>query len=185
MRIPSGLRGQARNFAKGLIRLVAARRTSAVPHSIGGRSRGLFSRGEEGGALVEIALTLPPMLAILTGLCAFGVAFSNQLTLTQAVSTGGQYLSQIRTSSTNPCADTFNAIKGAAPNLTPANIAVTITMNGTTPTQTGNTCSGAQSDLTEGTPVVVSATYPCGLSIYNVKFASGCQLTAQVTEYEY
>ena len=108
MKIPSGLRGQARNFAKRPDPLGGGKENERrAPFDRRVRSRGLFSRGEEGGALVEIALTLPPMLAILTGLCAFGVAFSNQLTLTQAVSTGGQYLSQIRTSTTNPCADTF------------------------------------------------------------------------------
>ena len=76
-------------------------------------------------------------------------------------------------------------IKNAAPNLTSSKISVTVTMNGTTPTQTGNTCSGAQTDLVQGGPVSVSATYPCSLSIYGVTFGSSCQLQAKVTEYEY
>jgi Flp pilus assembly protein TadG len=184
MRISSGLLRQARMFARGLSRL-AARKKSARPHSAGGRSWAALLRREDGGPLVEIALTVPVLLGVLTGICTFGIAFSNQLTLTQAVGSGGQLLSQIRTTTTNPCADTFTAIKNAAPNLTSSKIAVTVTMNGTTPTQTGNTCSGAQTNLVQGGPVTVSATYPCSLSIYGVSFGSSCQLQAKVTEYEY
>jgi len=31
----------------------------------------------------------------------------------------------------------------------------------------------------------VTAKYPCALAIYATKFATGCQLSASVTEYEY
>ena len=62
---------------------------------------------------------------------------------------------------------------------------MTVTMNGTTPTQTGNSCAGSQTNLVQGSPVTVYATYPCTLAVYGVSFASGCQLSAKVTEYEY
>jgi len=157
----------------------------ALRHSIGGRAHASLAHGDDGGALLEIALTMPVLLGIVTGICAFGITFSNQLTLTQAVGSAGQYLAQIRTTSTNPCADTFTALKNAAPNLLPANISMTVVMNGTTPTQTGNSCSGAQTNLVQGSSVTVYATYPCSLNIYGVKFGSSCQLSAKVTEYEY
>jgi TadE-like protein len=35
-------------------------------------------RNEQGGALVEIALTLPIFLTVLLGIFKFGIAFSNQ-----------------------------------------------------------------------------------------------------------
>jgi Flp pilus assembly protein TadG len=172
-------------FTRGLCRLMDARREPDAPKSVGGRVRTSLSHGEEGGALIEIALTVPVLLGIVTGVCTFGIAFSNQLSLTQAVGSAGQYLSQIRTTSTNPCADAFKALKNAAPNLTSGNIVMTVTMNGTTPTQTGNSCAGSQTNLVQGSPVTVYATYPCTLAVYGVSFASGCQLSAKVTEYEY
>ena len=181
MKILSGLLGQARIITRSLNCLAAAKGNGARPRSIGGRAS--LSRGDEGGALIEIALTVPILLGVLTGICTFGIAYSNQLTLTQAVGTAGQYLAQIRTTSTDPCSDAFTALKNAAPGLKSANIALTTTMNGTA--VTGTSCSGDQTDLIQGGPVSVYATYPCSLSIYNLKFAGSCQLTAKVTEYEY
>ena len=185
MRFSSGMRNQARMFTNGLSFWKAARPEPEAPKSFGARIRAFLSHGDEGGALIEIALTVPVLLGLVTGICTFGIAFSNQLTLTQAVGAAGQYLSQIRTTSTNPCADAFTALKNAAPNLKPASISMTVIMNGTTPTQTGNSCSGAQTNLVQGTSVSVQATYPCTLAIYGITFASGCQLSAKVTEYEY
>jgi hypothetical protein len=77
----------------------------------------------------------------------------------------------------------LTAIESAAPSLTPASISLTFSFNGTN--VTGNTCSGDQSYLIQGQPITVSATYPCTLQIYAVRFTSACQLSAKVTEYEY
>lgn len=146
------------------------------------RRAGRFKR-EEGNALVELALVLPVFLAVVTGILSFGVFYSNQLTLVQATGAGGQYLAQLRSSTTDPCADTMTAIKNAAPSLNSSNIGLKLTLNGTA--VSGTTCSGYESYLTEGAAVTVATTYPCNLSVYGVKFASSCQLAAQVTEYEY
>ena len=144
-----------------------------------------FRRGEEGGALVELAMTLPILLAILTGIVSFGIAFSNQLSLTQGVGTGAQYLQQIRTTTTDPCADTLNAITQSTPTLKKANITLTVNINGTN--YSGSSCSGGASTLSQAQnkPVTVTAFYPCNLSIYGVSLSSSCKLGAQVTEYEY
>jgi Flp pilus assembly protein TadG len=155
------------------------------PRSISRWVRALLHRNEEGSALVEIALVTPVLMAIVTGICSFAIGFNNQLTLTNAVGSGAQYLQLIRTTTADPCADTLTAIQGAAPGLTPGSISLTVTMNGQTPSQSGNKCPGAQSDLVAGEPVTVSATYPCVLAIYGASFTSKCQLSAKVTEYEY
>lgn len=153
------------------------------------RVRAFLRAGDEGSALVEIALIMGPLLALITAICTFAIAFNNQLTLTSAVGAGAQYLQLIRTTTTDPCADTLTAIEAAAPSLKASSINITVTMNGVTPSQTGNTCSGAQSNLIQQQPVTVSATYPCALSImsagYGTKFLSSCQLSASVSEYEY
>jgi Flp pilus assembly protein TadG len=155
------------------------------PRSIGRWVRALLHRNEEGSALVEIALVIPVFMALVTGICSFAVGFNNQLTLTSAVGAGAQYLQLIRATTTDPCADTLTAIEAAAPSLKPGSISLTITMNGVPPTQSANSCKGAQSDLVAGEPVTVSATYPCALAIYGAKFTNACQLSAKVSEYEY
>jgi Flp pilus assembly protein TadG len=143
----------------------------------------LFQGESQGQSMVEFALVLPIVLALLTGICAFGVAFNNQLTLNRAVGIGAQNLQLIRTSSTNPCQDTFTAIENAAPNLTPGSITLTLTASGSS--VTSNSCAGDQSYLVQGQPVTVTATYPCALFVYGSKALSSCQLSAKVTEYEY
>jgi Flp pilus assembly protein TadG len=142
-----------------------------------------WRREQNGSSLIEFALVLPVMLLVMTGIFTFAVAINHQEQLTQAVGAGGQYLQQIRTSTTDPCKDTFTAITNAAPNLTSANITLTVTM-GTT-SVTAKTCSGDVSLLTQGGSVSVAATYPCTLTAYAYNFGSACTLSAKVTEYEY
>jgi|HubBroStandDraft_2_1064218.scaffolds.fasta_scaffold283733_2 Flp pilus assembly protein TadG len=157
----------------------------------GGRGRILdfyFGR-EDGNSMVEFALTLPILMVVLVAIFQFGIAFNNQLTLTQAVGAGAQYLQSVRTTTTDPCKDTITTIENSAPNLTPASITLTLNMNGTQ--VTANTCSGDQSDLGQGSPVTVNATYPCNITLFGIslgglyKWNFSCNLTAQVTEYEY
>lgn len=151
------------------------------------RVRAFLRRGEEGSVLVEIALLTPILLGLITAIATFAIGFNNQLTLTSAVGAGAQYLQLIRTTTTDPCADALTAIENAAPSLKSSSISLSFNFNGTVVNQ--NSCSGDQGDLVEGTPVTVSATYPCVLSImpmgYGTKFVSNCQLSAKVTEYEY
>jgi len=145
--------------------------------------RSLWRTGEDGSALVEIALVMPILLMVMTTICTFAIGFNNQLTLTSAVGSGGQYLQLIRTTTSDPCHDTLSAITNSAPSLTASNISLSFNLNGTT--VTGSSCPGDQSYLAQGQPVTVTAKYPCTLAIYATRFASGCQLSASVTEYEY
>jgi Flp pilus assembly protein TadG len=167
------------------LRQAAESRGMGVNRFIGKRLRVLL-RGEEGGPLVEFALVVPLMLTMITGIFAVGIAFNNQLSLTQAVGAGAQHLQVIRSTTSDPCADTFNSITAAAPNLKPSNITLTVTINNGTPV-VGNTCASSTAALqgAQGQPVTVAATFPCNLQISGVKLAPGCQLGATVTEYEY
>ena len=154
-------------------------------NSLAHRLRRLFHIGaDDGNALVEMALVLPVFLAFVTGIGSFAIALGTQITLIQATGSGGQYLQQLRNGTTDPCKDTITAIENAAPNLAPGSINLTLTMGGNAPV-TGASCSGKQTQLVEGATVTVATTYPCTLSVYGVKFANSCQLSAQVTEYEY
>jgi Flp pilus assembly protein TadG len=175
--------GQATALTRGRSRNASPSGPGAPPKSLIRRIRALLRSGQEGSTLIELALIFPAFMMLITALCTFAVAFSNELTLTSAIGSGAQYLQLIRTTTTNPCADTLTAIESAAPNLTPANITLSFSFNGTN--VKSNSCSGDQSYLVEGEPVTVSATYPCTLQIYAVTFTSACQLSAKVTEYEY
>jgi len=155
--------------------------------SIGRRVRAYLRRGEEGQAMVEMALILPALFAVMTAVFAFAIGFGNELTLTGAVGAAGQHLTTIRTTTSDPCADTLAAIEQAAPNLTPSKINLTLSLNGTT--ETGTSCpSGAaimEAKGFSGDPVTVTATYPFTLPIMNFKGGLGWVLSATVTEYSY
>jgi Flp pilus assembly protein TadG len=160
------------------------KRTHVKTWTVARLLRARLRPAEEGGALVEMALILPVLAMLVLGIMSVGTMFMNYLDLTEATGSGAQYLQLIRTSTTDPCMATYTAITQAAPNLTPANLSLKFTLNGTA--VSGDTCSGYQSDLVAGEPVSVTATYPCNLQIYGVNFApTGCTLSATATEYEY
>jgi len=193
----NGFERQARNSAPGRSLLADCKdvRAQVRPN---GTSMPAFRRsglhagprpGEDGQALVEFTfVAVFVLLPLFTAIFTFGIAYSHQLTLTNAVGTGGQNLQLIRQNTSDPCKDTFSAITGAAPGLIASNIKMTITMNGNTPiTNTGsaNTCPGDQSELAQGKPNTITAYYPCNIAIYGHSFGNNCQLSATVTEFEY
>lgn len=153
--------------------------------SLCGRKCRRLVRSEEGGPLIEFAFVLPLMMACLTAIFTFGIAIYNALVLTEGTGTGAQYLQTIRTTTSDPCADTLTAIENAAPTLKPSNITFTLQINGGTAT-TGSTCTGQAATLNaaQGQPVTVSTSYPCALVIYGLNLG-GCQLAAKTTVYEY
>jgi Flp pilus assembly protein TadG len=185
MKVQIDLHGQKMALKRSLGRAARTGESHNGSWSLVRGVRALLCGGSQGSALVEIALVLPILLALLTAICAFAVGFNNELTLTTAVGAGAQYVQLIRTSTTitDPCAATLTAIENAAPNLTPGSIILSITMNGTT--YTGPNCSNDMSELVQGQPVTVSAKYPCALPIYGTTFSTACQLSAKTTEYEY
>jgi Flp pilus assembly protein TadG len=143
---------------------------------------------EEGGALVEMAFVLPFLATLVLGIMSVGTTFMNYLDLTEATGSGAQYLQLIRTSTSDPCADTLTAITKAAPNLSTASgyLQLAFNFNGTKLAAGTTSCPGDQQYLSSGTPVTVTATYPANLQIYGVNFLpSGWNLSATVTEYEY
>lgn len=185
MNIPSFAPEQIQKPIDGRTRRIAASAQLAAFRSNCSRRCTRLVRSEEGSPLIEFAFVLPLMMLCLTGMFAFGVAIYNAINLTQAVGQGGLRLQQIRSTTADPCADTLTAIENAAPTLRPASITLTLTINGGSPV-TGSSCSGSTSALqgAQNKPVTVNATYPCTLALYGVNLGS-CQLTAQVTNYEY
>jgi Flp pilus assembly protein TadG len=143
-------------------------------------------RGEEGNAILEFALVLPPLLFVLMGIFVLGIIYNNYLMLTSATGAGAQQLQQLRGQTSDPCADTYNALVLAAPTLNSSNITLTFNFGGTT--ESGKTCaSGAaivNGTSASGMQVTVNSSYPCNFVIMGINFApGGCTLKASATEY--
>jgi Flp pilus assembly protein TadG len=142
-------------------------------------------REDKGQALLEVALCLPMLLLLVTGIMVFGLAINNYLMLTNATNTGAQTLAVNRAYTSDPCNTVATAVKAAAPNLVYANMVFTTTMDGVS--YSGTSCAsaspstGAAANLVQGTPAVVNVTYPCNLTVYGKNFAPSCKLTSQTS----
>jgi Flp pilus assembly protein TadG len=141
---------------------------------------------ESGQAMIEMALALPLLLLVLTGILTFGLAFNNYVLLTEATSIGARTLAISRGATTDPCATASSAVIAAAPLLASANLSFTFVLNGTTYTGTscssGSSTTGAAGNLVQGANAIVTVTYPCSLAVYGANYAPHCSLQAQMTE---
>jgi Flp pilus assembly protein TadG len=144
------------------------------------------ARNEEGQAMVEMALALPVLLLVLTGILTFGLAFNNYVLLTEATSIGARTLAISRGATTDPCATASSAVIAAAPLLTPASLSFSFVLNGASYTGTscssGSSTTGAAANLVQGSNAIVTVTYPCSLAVYGANYAPHCSLQAQMTE---
>ncbi len=160
--------------------------------SVISRVRRFLHSDSEGGALVEMAVTLPLIMLIMTGIFSFSMALYQKLQLAEAVAAAGRQLAVDR-GAHDPCADVQNAIDNGAPGLSQAtlNQGIVLTINGKTePTGTcpGPGTTGAEADLeaAQGFNVQIQVTYPTTLSVVNIwgggsNFGS-VNLISQVTE---
>jgi Flp pilus assembly protein TadG len=118
-------------------------------------------RGEEGQTLLEFALLLPLLAALLVGIILGGVTFYDDVTLADAVRVGARTLAVNRSAGAGPptaCTLANTALTSAAVNLNQSLITIapeTFTGSG------GSTCS----NLVAGDTATVQATYPCNLTI--------------------
>lgn len=167
----------------------ASARTPDKDQTFCSRMIGLLKFRDTGSALVEMALVMPVMLCLLTGIFSVSVALYQKLQLAEAMSSGGRVLAASR-GATDPCATAVAAIDAAAPGLNSSSIGLKITIDGTTyGTNTSTvTCSGSSGaggannpNMPAGSTAVIQATYPCSLSIYNVK-GLGCAIGEQIGE---
>jgi Flp pilus assembly protein TadG len=173
--------------------------TRITPQSGAKKTVAVFGE-ERGQSLVEFAIVLPLLLLLLLGIVTFGIAFWNQLSLTQAATSAAQDAATRRQSTpVDVCGYVNTAIATAANNLQNANnygafpLSFGINVGGT-PTQdnSGNTSwrvvfnGGSPGScpvlLTERQQITVTATYGCNLKILNINFAPNCKLTGQTSE---
>jgi Flp pilus assembly protein TadG len=158
-----------------------ARLAKLAKNRLSTAAKTFIDRGEEGGALVEMAVTLPVLFLVMTGIFSFSIALYQKLELAQAVSTGSRFLATDR-GDTDPCASTATKVYAAAPSLSPSGMTFSFVLTGTSGTSTTYStasCSGAV--MATGGSAQLKITYPCTLQVYGVNF-SGCSLSTAVTE---
>jgi len=111
------------------------------------RLKSLSTSHTEGGALVEMALVVPLMLTLITGMASFGIALNNYLLLSHAADVGARYVAINQGNfsngtTTNQCAMAATQIQAAAVGIAASqlsySIALTPTATGTTTTYTSN-----------------------------------------------
>ena len=143
--------------------------------------------GERGQAAVELALTLPMLLVMVTGIFSFGTFLQQDMELTDAVNVGAMYLSVNRNKTLDPCNLAYTAVVNAAPNLSLTSTNFSFSFNGHA--ESGSSCSSGSSDtgapsyMVQGTPVTVTVSgYPCQLFIYSTSLVPGCTISTSLTE---
>lgn len=160
--------------------------------SVIARVRRFLHSDSEGGALVEMAVTLPLIMLIMTGIFSFSMALYQKLQLAEAVAAAGRQLAVDR-GAHDPCADVQNAIDNGAPGLNQGtlNSGIVVIINGKTEPSgscPGSGTTGASPDLesAQGNNAQIQVTYPITLSVFNMwgtgpGFGS-VNLISQVTE---
>jgi Flp pilus assembly protein TadG len=111
------------------------------------------ARREDGQALVELALVLPILFAIMLGTIQLALGLKDYLTLADAVRTGARQAAVSR-GVADPTGATTTVVRNAASDLRSADLTVTVT-----------------STWEPGTDVTVSASYPLKLELLGVVFA--------------
>jgi hypothetical protein len=164
-----------------------SRRADQSRRKIGTRTIKAGSAGEQGTALVELAVTLPIALTMLMGFLSLGVLLNKQLQLTNGTSLSGAALALDRGATTDPCAATITAFQTAAPFLDPNAATFTWSLNNNAVTYSGvKTCTGGAASLVQGSYATVTVLYPCSIVFMGVfgkdSLTSSCKISSQVTE---
>lgn len=135
-------------------------------HSLVSRVRRFLVADSEGGALIEMAVALPLMIFLITGLCFLGLAVDNYIILAHANDVGARYLALRRGQLTDPCAQTITAIQSAAPGLNSSQLSYDFTIGSGSPMDNSTSCTSATGDMAPSTTAVVTVHYSYPLIVY-------------------
>jgi len=138
----------------------------------------------QGTSALEFAFVAPALFLILLGMIQFGLTINNYEMLTGGTQAAARQFALSRGSAT-PSSSATTALYNAAPNLTQAQLTISLLVNGTQ-CSTGGTSGDAacQTALStaQGKSATVTAKYTCSLAFYGYNFAPGCTLSSTVTE---
>jgi Flp pilus assembly protein TadG len=132
------------------------------------------TKEENGQTMVEFALVLPILLALVFGIVQFAIAFNNYLTLTDAVRAGSRE-GAVSRALPNPTQVAIDRVRSAASTSLDASVGgplnVTVTF----------TKVGGGTGIEQGGDVTVRATYPYDIDIFGIPVHHGT-LTSETTE---
>jgi Flp pilus assembly protein TadG len=134
-------------------------------------------RADDGMAMVEFALVLPVLLAVLTGILQFGLMFNKYISLTDAARAGARQIALSRgQTGTNPCTAEETTLENNEPtlNLTSANFPTPTFSNA------ADNCSNPGS-WNQGDTVTFTIHMPYTFKVYGINLGT-TTLTAQVTD---
>lgn len=112
---------------------------------------------EQGQAVVELAIVLPVLAALLLGILQFGIAFNHYLSLTDAVRTGA------RTAAVSRHLGADAAVAATKAEVENSTSDITLT----------DSEVNVDSTWTQGSQVTVTATYPYSISIFGLPVKTG------------
>lgn len=146
------------------------------------RWKSLVQHEDEGQSAVELALCLPLMLLVVTGITTFGIAMNNYILLTDATNSGARQVALSRGQTSDPCAALASTVSAAAPLLKSSNLAYSLAITqpggGSPTTYTGTSCTGAASILNVNATAKITVNYPCSLKVYGKDLMPSCNLQA-------
>ncbi len=135
-------------------------------------------RDNGGVSAIEFALIAPVLMTMILGLFKFGLAVSQYLALTNGVGQGALTFGLSRGTAT-PYTSAQAAVTSGATSLAAASITITLSVNGTACTSD----SGCSTALVAGTTALVTASYPCDLTVMGINYMSGgCTLSAHAAQ---
>jgi Flp pilus assembly protein TadG len=132
--------------------------------------------------MVEFALCLPILMLMITGIFSVGTLLQQDMQLTDSVNVGSMDLAingAALGTSGDPCALASADIINTSPFLDSTKMNFTFVFNGTSHSNT-TSCSGVS--IPSGTPIQVSVTYPCSITIYLAPVLPGCTINASLSE---
>ncbi len=91
--------------------------------------------GEEGTSLVELAISLPIMMMLLTGAASFSLAFYSLQQLGNATTTGVQIVAANQGLVSDPCETAVAAVESALPHWTTTKLNMSLTWTDSSGTQ--------------------------------------------------
>jgi hypothetical protein len=195
MKIASEQSEQTIALKSGSNRDVASAGIRKEHRSIGSRIRALLRTGEEGGAILEMAFTMPLLMVALTGMYSVTMALVNYEKLGSAVNNAAQQVAGGRSLITDPCATAATAVVSTLPNFTSTKFTYTLTLTdasgavhlfGPTTTTSGNafTCPSGAADLAQNQPAAVAVSYAYSWIPVYLQNLSG-NITATATQMVY
>ena len=154
-------------------------KTRAAGTQIRPGGKRISAGNRRGQSMIEFAMVVPLLLAMLTGMVSFAFIMHNYLVLTNGVNLGAQLIATSRGQTTDPCAAASAAVENAAPSLAAANLSFTFRINGNSYTLTS--CTGGAAQMAQGATAQVTASYPCSFAIFLMSFPS-CSIQTTTAE---